>query len=72
MPPTVIESCKTLNGKTKYKTLYKNTKQEPIVQTGIASEETRKNSPINMPSIHHSLDMESANKVGQNYYIPIT
>ena len=51
-------------------TLYKNTKQEPIVQTGIASEETRKNSPINMPSIHHSLDMENANKVDQNYFIP--
>ena len=59
-------------------TLYKNTKQEPIVQT-IQRRQLRfighclrrdkkefKNSPINMPSIHHSLDMESANKVGQN------
>ena len=61
-------------------TLFKNTKQEPKVQT-IQRRQLRfighclrrdKNSHINMPSIHHSLDMESANKVGQNYYIPIT
>ncbi len=82
LPPTVIESCKASNGKTKYqtkiftKTLNKNlqcrpSKEDNLDLSGNASKETRKNSPINMPSIHHSLDMENANKVGQNYYILI-
>lgn len=35
-----------------------------------ASEETRKNSTINMPSIHQSLDVQNTNKVDQNYCIP--
>ena len=33
MPPTVIESRKTSNDKISNETLYKNTKQESIVQT---------------------------------------
>ena len=48
--------------------LYRPSKEDNLKLSGIASEETRKNSHINMLSIHHSLDMENASQVGQNYY----